>query len=240
MTYDWMAALVYLAVLVGLTVTVKFVAFKIPAFADMRAQNLEADRPKLKRDRFRAAVKQSNRSGLYTNLFFYIAILPFFLSLDPRPFWRHVVDVVVVLLVFDFFYYLTHRFLFHGKILRKVHALHHEARKPTHIDSLYVHPLETCIGLCLFLGSIPLVAFLSGATLSAYSMAVATLLFTQLNTLNHAWVNLPQFPYSIVSWITQVHAAHHVDMNQGNYATLTMFYDWLFGTFEKPVSRPSA
>jgi hypothetical protein len=31
-----------------------------------------------------------------------------------------------------------------------------------------------------------------------------------------------------------------VDMNSGNYATLTMFYDWIFGTLEKPVGRPEA
>ena len=29
-------------------------------------------------------------------------------------------------------------------------------------------------------------------------------------------------------------------MNQGNFATLTMVYDWMFGTLEKPVSRPTA
>jgi sterol desaturase/sphingolipid hydroxylase (fatty acid hydroxylase superfamily) len=34
-----------------------------------------------------------------------------------------------------------------------------------------------------------------------------------------------------------MHAAHHVDMNRGNYATLTMLYDRLFGTLEAPVSR---
>jgi sterol desaturase/sphingolipid hydroxylase (fatty acid hydroxylase superfamily) len=42
-----------------------------------------------------------------------------------------------------------------------------------------------------------------------------------------------------VDYITSIHAAHHVDMNQGNYATLTMIYDWLFGTLETPVSRPT-
>ena len=40
-------------------------------------------------------------------------------------------------------------------------------------------------------------------------------------------------------YITGVHAAHHVDMNRGNFATLTMVYDRLFGTYEEPVSRTS-
>ena len=159
------------------------------------------------------------------------------MNLEPRPLWRQGVDIVAVLMLFDFFYYLTHRFVFHGKILRKVHALHHEVRTPTYIDALYVHPLETTIGLGLFLGSIPLIAVATGGPLSAFSMALATLLFTQLNPINHTYVNLPYFPFKTVDAITSIHAAHHVDMNQGNFATLTMLYDWLFGTLEEPVSR---
>ena len=26
-------------------------------------------------------------------------------------------------------------------------------------------------------------------------------------------------------------------MNQGNYCQVTLFFDWLFGTYEKPVVR---
>jgi sterol desaturase/sphingolipid hydroxylase (fatty acid hydroxylase superfamily) len=203
----------------------------------MRELNREADRVKLSRKRYSDAVRANNRSAMLTNAGFYLAILPFCLNLAPRPLWRHALDAVAVLMVFDFLYYLTHRFLFHGKALRKVHALHHQARTPTFIDGLYVHPLETAIGLVLFLGSIPLIAVLTGGPLNAFSMAVATLIFTQLNTINHCYVNLPRFPFRTLSRITAVHAAHHVDMNHGNYATLTMIYDRLFRTFEAPVVR---
>ena len=237
MSYDWMAALVFVGALTGLTMVGRFLAFKIPAIQRMRELNREADRSKLARQRFRDAVKASNKSGLVTNLVFYVAILPLCVDLESRPLWRHGIDIVAVLLVYDFFYYLTHRFVFHGALLRKVHALHHQARTPTYIDALYVHPLETFIGLTLFLGTIPLIASLTGAPLHAFSMAVATLIFTQLNTINHTYVNLPSFPFRTLSAITQIHAAHHVDMNRGNYATLTMMYDWLFGTYEQPVIR---
>lgn len=237
MNYDWIAALVFLATLIVTTKVGKFLAFQIPAFARMRDMNSEADKEKMAKERFRDAVKVNNRAGLLTNVVFYLAVLPFCVSLAPRPLWRHLADIVVVLLVFDFFYYLTHRFLFHGKLLRKVHALHHQARTPTYIDALYVHPLETTIGLILFLGSIPLVAAATGEPLNAFSMAIATLIFTQVNTINHTFVDLPTFPFKTVDKITSLHAAHHVDMNQGNYATLTMLYDWMFGTLEKPVSR---
>jgi sterol desaturase/sphingolipid hydroxylase (fatty acid hydroxylase superfamily) len=129
-------------------------------------------------------------------------------------------------------YYLTHRFLFHGMPLRKIHALHHQARTPTYVDALFVHPLETSIGLVLFLSSIPLIAALTGGPLNAISMAVATLVFTQCNQINHTFVDLPDFPFKTLDHITSIHAALHVDMNRGNYATLTMLYDWLFGTLE--------
>lgn len=237
MSYHWQAGLAFITALIGLTVVSRFLAFQVPALARMRELNREADREKMSRKRFRAAVRVNNKVGLATTLVFYIAILPFFVDLEARPLWRHAADAVAVLFVFDFFYYLTHRFLFHGKLLRKVHSLHHQARTPTYVDALYVHPLETFIGLFLFQGTIPLIAMLSGGTLHAVSMGVATLVFTQWNTINHTYVNLPYFPFRTLDKITSLHAAHHVDMNQGNYATLTMIYDWLFGTLEKPVGR---
>jgi len=237
MTYDWMAALAFLGALIGATVAGKFLVFKIPALQKMRELNHDADRLKLSRKRFKNAVKANNKAGLITNLVFNLAVLPWCVDLTPRPLWRQIVDIVVVLMVFDFFYYVTHRFLFHGMLLRKIHALHHQARTPTYIDALYVHPVETTIGLVLFLGTIPLVAALSGAPLNAFAMAIATLIFTQVNTINHTFVNLPRFPFKTLDWHTSIHAAHHVDMNQGNFATLTMLYDWLFGTLEAPAGR---
>ena len=112
MIYDWKAAGVFFVSLVVLTVVGRRLIFLVPAFQEMRKLNREADRPKLARDRFKKAVKASNQTGLYTNLAFYILVLPFAISLESRPLWRHAVDVVAVLLLFDFFYYLTHRFIF--------------------------------------------------------------------------------------------------------------------------------
>ncbi|MBW2386929.1 MAG: sterol desaturase family protein [Deltaproteobacteria bacterium] len=237
MNYDWLAALVFLGTLLLVTVIGRFLAFKVPALQRMRELNHDADRQKLARKRYRKAVKVNNKAALITNLVFYFAILPFCVNLEPRPIWRHLVDIVAVLMVFDFFYYLTHRFIFHNGPLRKVHALHHQARTPTYMDALFVHPVETTIGLGLFLSMMPLFAIVSGSPLSVFSMVIATLIFTQVNTLNHTYVNLPYFPFKTLDYMTSIHAAHHVDINCGNFATLTMIYDWLFGTLEKPVSR---
>lgn len=245
MTYDWKATLTFVGLLIVLTIVGNFVIFRIPIFVAMREENRVADKTKMERASFREAVRVNNRAAMWTNVLFYVAVLPFCIGFDSRPLWRHALEIVAVLLVFDFMYYWTHRSLFHGdwkgNPLRKIHALHHQARKPTYVDALYVHPIETIIGLLLFLGSIPIVAAVSGTTLNVFSMVLATWIFTQLNTLNHVYTRFPdRQPFRVIDYITGVHAAHHVDMNHGNFATLTMFYDKLFGTFEQPVHRPAA
>ncbi len=237
MTWDGQAGLVFIAVVVTLSVVGKRAVFRVPAFAEMRAMNRAADKEKLARKTYREAVKRNNMTGLGITVAFYLGVMPLCVDLTARPLWRHAVDLVAVFMIYDFFYYLTHRFLFHGRWLRKVHALHHQARKPTFVDALYVHPVETAIGLLLFLGTIPLWAWLTGGPLHAVSMGVAAVIFTYLNQLNHVWVDLPRFPYRTIDAITSLHAAHHVDMNRGNYATITLLYDWLFGTLEPPAHR---
>ena len=85
MTYDWMATLVFLGVLIVLTKVGRFLVFQIPALQQMREQNFEADRHKLSRKRFKNAVKENNKAGLAANVVFYVAVLPFCIDLEPRP-----------------------------------------------------------------------------------------------------------------------------------------------------------
>ena len=122
MTYDWIAALAYLATLVGLTMAGKRLAFRNADFAEMRAKNKVADKPKLAREQYKAAVTVNDKWGMYTNLAFLLVGLPWVVSLDARPIWQHLLEIIAILAIFDFMYYLTHRFLFHGDPLRKVHA----------------------------------------------------------------------------------------------------------------------
>ena len=98
MSYDWIAALVFLASLVLLTLAGRFLAFEVPSLQRMRELNREADARKMSRKRFREAVEVNNRTGLVTNVVFYATVLPFCVNLEPRPLWRHVVDVVAVLI----------------------------------------------------------------------------------------------------------------------------------------------
>ena len=240
MSYDWVAGVVFFATLTATTLVGRFLVFRIPVLREMRDMNFAADARKRERKSYRETLPKNIRAAKWQALGFYALILPFCINLEALPWWRYAVDVVAVLMLYDFTYYLTHRFLFHGRPLRKIHALHHQAHTPTYIDSLYVHPVETLIGQGLFQFSIPVVALAAGAPVNAFAMVVATLIFMNAGTLNHVWVDLPRFPFRWLQFLTTGHAAHHVDMNQGNYCQVTLFFDWLFGTYEKPVVRATA
>jgi sterol desaturase/sphingolipid hydroxylase (fatty acid hydroxylase superfamily) len=231
MTYDWLAGIVVIALIAGITKVGKWVAFKNADLERMRLLNIEMDAPKRKRTRYPPVMKGSRDVGTIMNAVFFIGLVPFFVTLNSVPIWRGVVDTLAILFVFDFFYYLTHRFIFHGPLMFKAHAVHHEAHNPSHIDAFYVHPLETTVGLFLFMGSALGLGLVFGPFHVA-SMGIATVIFVQVNTINHTYVDLPHSPFKILDYITTKHSIHHKSMKMGNYATLTMVYDYMFGTLD--------
>ena len=180
MTYDWMAGLTLLGLLIILTISLKFLLFKIPAVEGMRESNREQDQPKKAMAKYPPIIKQNNQVGLVTNVIFFFGIAPFLVTLDPVSIWKILGDIVLILLIYDFFYYLMHRFLFHGQgYFRRIHALHHQARNPSYVDALYVHPLETCLGIVLFMASVAAPAFIFGP-IHAVAAAVAFLIWQQI------------------------------------------------------------
>jgi sterol desaturase/sphingolipid hydroxylase (fatty acid hydroxylase superfamily) len=231
MTYNWSAGLALFVATVLITKVGQLLAFRHPALQRMRALNAEMDAPKREMKRYPPLLHASARVGLVMNLAFFLFAAPFVVDLASRPLWQYAVEILSILLVFDFLYYLTHRFLFHGNSLRKIHAVHHQVRRPSHIDALYVHPTETAIGLFLYMGTALLLPAFFGP-FSAFSMAIATVVFTQVNIINHTYFELPYFPFKTLDYMTTKHHRHHESMDMGNYATLTMAYDYLFGTLD--------
>ena len=240
-SYDWLSALITVASIIIVVVAGRFLLFRIPAFH--RAVDFNnAERKRKWRDlghKYQHRLKSSQKIGLITNLVFFLLILPFIVTVESRSIGRILLDAFVVLMVYDLFYYVTHRFLFHGKgYMRRVHAVHHQARsRISSVDAYLLHPLETIIGIALFYVVTVAISLLVGQPFHAATIVITYVIFTQLNQLNHCRIDLPYFPFKTVNWIAIMHDAHHVDMHKGNYATITLLYDWLFGTLEKPVTQ---
>ena len=121
-----------------------------------------------------------------------------------------------------------HRVAFHQwGPLRKVHVVHHAVRHPHSVDSLYLHPVETFLGLALLVVCSMIVGPVHAAT-----FCVVFAVYSFLNILVHCGLNLPFFPFRVVSFLARKHDVHHTSMKGGNYASLTPFFDKLFGTAE--------
>jgi len=230
--YNWLGALLSLVCIVVISVVGKWLVFRVPALEKMREINRTRDKEKWKKEKYPPIVRSSQKVGMYCNITFFILILPFCVTLTAQPLWQVLLDIFVILMFYDFFYYMAHRFWFHGNgPMRQVHAVHHQARKPTYLDSHYVHPKETFIGLALYMGSIVVLAALMGPFHLA-TITVTFVIFFQINQINHTFCDLPYFPFKTLSWITAKHHVHHENMQMGNYATITLFYDKLFGTLD--------
>ena len=234
--YNWLAALATVGLIILFTALGQRIAFSIPAVARARDQDREQNKFKWreKAQKYQQRVPVSQKIGLFFNLGFFVLVLPFIVTLEAQPLWKILLDVFLVMMIYDFFYYLTHRFLFHGNgYFRRVHAVHHQARsRVSSIDSFLLHPWELFIGIALFYVVTTSYAAASGQPFNAATLVITTLIYTQINQINHCRIDIDKPWGKTLNWIAIRHDAHHLDMHKGNFATITLFYDWLFGTLE--------
>ena len=233
MNYDWRALAILLAALFVISNVGRFLLFRVPALKALRDKNTELDA--VRRAEFKEpwVVESGKKTGFVLNALFALGVLPFFMTVHALPLWRVAIDIVAILMIYDFYYYLTHRFAFHGVgWLKRVHGVHHQALNPVAIDSFYVHPVETAIGIALFFAGILSWGLFIGP-IHVASILVCYLAFVYINTFNHIHFDLNKFPFKTLHYAVAKHHVHHVHMRMGNYATLTMFYDYLFGTLDK-------
>ena len=234
--YNWLAALTAVGLVITTVTVGKILLFRLPALRNTRELDKEQNKLKWKNHgkKYHHRVKSSQMIGLGVTLGFYALVLPFVVTVDAQPWYRILLDSVLILMMYDFFYYLIHRFLFHGKgYFRRVHAVHHQARsRVSSIDSYLLHPAEIVIGQALYYVATPLLCLIYGEPLHVATIVITNVVFTQLNQINHTRIDMEGLPWSIVNWIAMKHNAHHLDMHKGNFATITLLYDWLFGTVE--------
>jgi sterol desaturase/sphingolipid hydroxylase (fatty acid hydroxylase superfamily) len=211
--YRWDLSLIALGAIIAITLLGRRLLMSlVPEIRAASELNKEARQQRLSKPHYVANQKWNRPWGLLFQAVIFLGILPFCLTVEPQPWWRVLLDVFVILMFYDFFYYLSHRFLFHnngflGGPLIKMHAIHHQQMNPCRTDSGYLHPLETAIGLGLYIGSIFVLSRLMGE-FHLVTVVVTFIAFTQINLHNHE------------------------RFTGGNYATISPLYDWMFGTLD--------
>jgi len=208
----------------------------IPAIGRETRRNRDAFSAKMQKPAYAANQAWNRKWSAVFVLIIFALIIPFCLTVEPQPWWRLLVDTVVILMVYDFVYYLTHRYLFHAGgpfdgPLMWMHAVHHRQHNPCKNDSSYIHPLEIAIGLGLYVATIFFLSFVMGRFHVA-TIVITWVAFSSINLHNHNLWESDRFPFRYLNYAAKMHHNHHARFTGGNYATITLLYDWMFGTLD--------
>jgi len=234
--YQWkLSALVGIS-LVILTLASSMLVKLIPAVKSASRLNAETLSKRMQRENYVASQKWSQNWSVVFMAVIFGLILPFCLTITPQPWTRVLRDLFVILMFYDFFYYLTHRFLFHdssffGGPLKWMHAIHHRQHNPCRGDASYLHPLESAIGIGLYIASIFVLSRFMG-NFHVVTIVITFFTFTQINLHNHNLWEEDRLLFGYLGYASRMHHNHHAKFTGGNFATITLLYDWMFGTLD--------
>ena len=135
-----------------------------------------------------------------------------------------ILEVFVVLLVDDFFFYFLHRFMHENRfIYRTIHKIHHRANVPMPIEYIYVHPFEWMSGMIgPFIGMI----IIGGISFESYA---AYLIIRNMHEIHiHSGIKTSLLHSIFPFYGTNEHHDIHHSKRTGNYSSTFIFWDLIF------------
>lgn len=234
--YHWQLSLLTGAGIIATTLIGKQLLLLIPTIKQAQTLNKDAADKKMQRKVYSDNQKWNHKWAALYLIVIFGGILPFCLTLETPTWWKFLLDIFVILMVYDFFYYLTHRFLFHESNgvkgpLMWMHAVHHQQNNPCRLDSSYIHPLEVALGLGLYVATIFVLSRFMGE-FHVVTIIVTWVTFSEINLHNHDRWESDRFPFKYLNYMSVMHHNHHVKFTGGNFATISLLYDWMFGTYD--------
>ncbi len=136
-------------------------------------------------------------------------------------------EVLASLMLYDLLYYFMHRTLHHPKLMKFIHGIHHRARFPTTMESLFLHPVEAFAGLVLLLGSTMVIG-----PVNWISFLLIIFIHTIANVLVHMNLVLPHPIFKLSNFWAVKHDYHHGKHLNRNFASIFPFWDMMFGTYQ--------
>ena len=86
-----------------------------------------------------------------------------------------------------------------------------------------------CLGL--YAASIFVLSLIMGE-FHVLTIIITWVAFSENNNHNHDLWEEERAPYKYLSFMSKMHHYHHAKFTGGNFATISLFYDWLFGTYD--------
>lgn len=135
-------------------------------------------------------------------------------------------EVLFVLIIDDFFFYLLHRGMHESKyIYKKIHKIHHRANVPIPFEYIYVHPLEWMSGM---IGPFIGMYFIGGIAFQAYCIYLIVRNIHEIHI--HSGIKT-SIIFNVIPFYgnNEHHDTHHADRD-GNYASTFTVWDFIFNT----------
>jgi sterol desaturase/sphingolipid hydroxylase (fatty acid hydroxylase superfamily) len=148
--------------------------------------------------------------------------------------WPLVAQLLLALVIGEFFMYWVHRLAHEWEILWRFHALHHSAPRLYFLNAARFHPVDLAISN--FAPFVPLVALGAGPELLALFA-----LFTAVHGMfQHANIPVRLGPFNWFFAMSELHRWHHsrrLAESNTNYGQNLIVWDVVFGTRFLPADR---
>lgn len=142
--------------------------------------------------------------------------------------WKEVLAVTVYFIIYDAYFYWSHRFLHWGWFYKNVHVVHHKSMNPTPLASFSFHPIEAIASL-LYIYVVLLLVPMSAETF------IGLMLFTDFGNIS-GHLGYEYMPKKLITsrwgnWITTpTHHNMHHQVSKYNFGLYWNGWDKLFKT----------
>ncbi|HYF68723.1 MAG TPA: sterol desaturase family protein [Ohtaekwangia sp.] len=138
------------------------------------------------------------------------------------PLWYLIISPVLLLVLYETYYYWLHRWMHSPKVFRVVHRIHHESLHPTVFTSFAFHPLEAFLQLVFF----PLIVLLI-----PFHYITLLIVFTIMSVsavVNHSGVEIFRNRSLLNHVISSTHHdTHHKHFNHNFGLYFTWWDKWM-------------
>lgn len=156
-------------------------------------------------------------------------------EMDTYSNWYFWISPLILLFLYETYYYWLHRLMHVPRIFRIVHKVHHESKSPTVFTSFSFHPLEAILQFIFF----PLVIVLIPLHYSV--LFIVFTLMTLSAVVNHSGVEIMKSRFLLKHLIGSSHHDLHHAKFQANFGLYFTWWDrWMKTEAEsknKPVHR---
>jgi methylsterol monooxygenase len=158
-------------------------------------------------------------------------LFSFMFSTTDFSWWVILLQIAVIMVIDDIWFYTCHRLL-HGNawLFKKIHSIHHRVRSPLPLDYLYVQPLEWMMGALGVLSGL-LAVYVYWGSVSAYAIVLYAV-FRSVHEV-HIHSGMPSRGLARLKYLgsAEHHGMHHAKLKY-NYASTFKWLDRVLGTKE--------